>query len=37
MGADARRGCCGGVVVIRRAASGGLTEELLGLAGLPAW
>jgi len=38
--AGARLGCCGGVVVIRRAArsaSGGLTEELLGLAGSPRW
>ena len=40
MRACGRRGCCGGVVVIRRAArsgSGGLTEELLGLAGSPWW
>ena len=40
MRAGARRGCCGGVVVIRRAArsaSGRLAEELLGLAGSPRW
>ena len=37
MRAGARLGCRGGVVVIGRAAPGGFTEELLGLAGSPGW